>query len=272
MQPARLVERRHQSRDDSGRQREERRLDEQRGDRSTSRTMRGWTPARWTRMPRSAKVVATRAPAGGGEDHRLGQQRADDPAAARAERGANRDLVLARGPLRDHQDRDVGARDQQRQHHRRSQDIRQQQRHRGAERCAFDAVRRQPPLALGGRQASRSASSAGWNAAPSGWGSLRTAAPRPAAGRRRSAASASSGTQIVASVSANQNTCGITPTIVCGSPSIQIVLPIASGLSWNRPNQTRRLSTAGFAAPAEAARLQTSGRPRADAEHVEQVG
>ena len=85
----------------------------------------------------------------------LGEQRADDPAAARANRRANRDLVLARRPLRDHQDRDVRARDEERQHDRGGKDVGQNERHLMADRRALDAEHAHAEVALGSGQMRR---------------------------------------------------------------------------------------------------------------------
>ena len=91
-----------------------------------------------TRAARTWRTTPSRPPSAATSDG-LGQQRADDPAAARADRGANRDLVLARRPLRDHQDRDVRARDEQRQQDGRAEDVGQDDRHLMADRRALDA-------------------------------------------------------------------------------------------------------------------------------------
>jgi hypothetical protein len=55
------------------------------------------------------------------EDEPLAQELANDPAAARAERGANRDLAPPGGAAREQQVRHVGARDEQHRRHRREQ-------------------------------------------------------------------------------------------------------------------------------------------------------
>ncbi|PYR23246.1 MAG: hypothetical protein DMF94_01955 [Acidobacteria bacterium] len=61
-------------------------------------------------------------------------------------------VFLARGPLRDHQDGDVRAGDQERQQHGGAQHPRQRERHALAERRPFEAGHFQAQLPLGGRQ------------------------------------------------------------------------------------------------------------------------
>ena len=70
--------------------------------------------------PHSATHHAARA-AERGEHEPFAQELADDPAAARAERGADGDFAPAGGAAREQQVRDVGARDQQHRRDRREQ-------------------------------------------------------------------------------------------------------------------------------------------------------
>ena len=59
----------------------------------------------------------------------FGKQQPDDAASAGADRGADGDLVLARSPLRNHEYRDVGARDEKRQQYGGAEDVGQHERH-----------------------------------------------------------------------------------------------------------------------------------------------
>jgi hypothetical protein len=79
------------------------------------------------RAQRTGRPHAERA-AARSDQNGFGEQRSDDAAAARADGRADRNLVRARGPLRDHQDRDVRARNEQSQQHRCGQHIRQNRR------------------------------------------------------------------------------------------------------------------------------------------------
>ena len=56
------------------------------------------------------------------EQQAFGQQLADQPAPARAKRGADGDLFLPAGRAREQQIRDIGARDQQHERHRSEHD------------------------------------------------------------------------------------------------------------------------------------------------------
>ena len=154
LQPPRLVQRRRQAGGHAGQQRDDGRLDEHAG---VDRQIEELDVAAALHDPPAQRERDAHAEdaAEGGDQDGLGEQRADDPAAARANRRANRDLVLARRPLRDHQDRDVRARDEERQHDRGGKDVGQDERHLMADRRAFDAEHAHAEVALGSGQTRR---------------------------------------------------------------------------------------------------------------------
>ena len=80
---------------------------------SIERSKKPPLPLLRTITPRRAKVTHTAEDATAHRNqHGFGQERPDDTAAGRANRRADRDLVLAGRPLRDHQDRDIRAGDE----------------------------------------------------------------------------------------------------------------------------------------------------------------
>ncbi len=72
------------------------------------------------------------------EQHRFGQERAHDSPAATANRRPYGDFVRARGPLRNHQNGHVRARDEQRQKHGNAQYVGKNERHLSADGRASD--------------------------------------------------------------------------------------------------------------------------------------
>ena len=83
-----------------------------------------WLPRRSSASVQTEAITTPRTPGGEREHEALGQQLPDDLPAGRAQRRAHRHLARPRGRARQHQVRDVRARDEQHQPDRAHQDER----------------------------------------------------------------------------------------------------------------------------------------------------
>ena len=118
---------------------------------SIDRSKRPMFPPFRTIQPRNAKVAQTprRPPHTAARTDSVSSERTMRPRAG-ADGRADGDLVLARRPLRDHQNRHIGAGDEERQQDRGAEHVRQDERHLVSDGRALEARCSQGELTLAG--------------------------------------------------------------------------------------------------------------------------